>query len=238
MVFRLCFVRLTKAVIGLGFAVFLSDGVAKGGLLYSNAAQGPATAIGLILGSGQLAGMRFQLSSSAVIDGVGGDLQVSSTIGTGSIFGALVQLQDMSDYPDSIDLSTPDVLATFVFSASADFTDVTIPIAPLTVHPGDYALVFGSDLFGATGEGSMSTDNPNFSDSSTFFYNTFDESWQEYGAGGGLRFTVYGAPVPEPSSAVLIAFLSVVLVLPRQLYRGLTTRWNQWSPPFQDWIEK
>jgi hypothetical protein len=213
------FTRVSWTAASLCLAVCFSTSAAKASLLYSNAKPGSPESVGLVLGNAQLVGMRFQLSSSAIIDGIGGNIQVLNTVGNESIFGTLVRLTDMSDYPDSIDLSTPDVLATITFGANAGFTDLTIPIAPLTVQPGDYALVFGSGLFGATGIGSMSTDNPNFADSSTFYYNTADDNWGEYGAAGGLRFTIYGTSVPEPSSASLTVCLAVILSLRCRFWR-------------------
>jgi hypothetical protein len=124
-----------------------------------------------------------------------------------------VRLTNFNDYPDSTNLSTSDVLATAEFSASSDYMDVANPIGPLTVEPGVYAVVLGSGLFGATGEGSMSLNNPNFASSSTFFYNTFDNIWSEYGAEGGLRFAVYGALVPDKTPPQIVRIVATPNVL-------------------------
>jgi hypothetical protein len=53
----------------------LSYGVAEGQgtLLYANASSGPPSAIGLVLGNGQLVGMRFELFSDTIIDGSAGE---------------------------------------------------------------------------------------------------------------------------------------------------------------------
>jgi hypothetical protein len=183
----------------------------QGTLLYSNAESRDPQFPGLVLGNRQMAGMRFQLSSGAIIDGIGGNINVIAGNGDGRIFGALVRLSDINDYPDSVDLSTPDVLTAVAFSAGPFVTDVAVPIGPLTVGPGTYGLVLGSDLFGASGVGSMSGANLDFLSSSTFFYNAFDNVWSPYGPGGGLRFTVYGRPVPELST-VYLALLSTVML--------------------------
>lgn len=205
---------LTSKLLMVGLASFCVgwawDGRAVGDLLYANAAAGPPSPLGLAIGGGQIDGMRFHLSSGAVIDGIGGNLQVFSTPGNHSIYGALVRLTSMSDYPDSVNLSTPDVLLGVNFTASADLTEVIVPTAPLTVPAGDYALLFGSDLFGASGVGSMSTYNDDYPDSSVFIYSPICNSWEEYGPYSGLRFTVYGTTVPEPEPASLMVFLAVV----------------------------
>jgi hypothetical protein len=153
--------------------------------------------------------MRFQLLSGAVVDGIGGNIAIDPNIGDGRIFGALVKLTDMNDYPDSTDLSTPDVLAATAFSATPEIADVTAPIGPLTVGPGTYAVVLGSGLFGASGDGAMSINNPNFPGSSTIWL--LANRWDEYGAAGGLRFTVYGTAVPEPGSLTLMLLAALVL---------------------------
>lgn len=210
-----------KAVSSLSLIVLLLCSTAKGELLYSNATTEPPTLVSLILGDGQLAGVRFQLSSNTIIDGLGGNLQVLSTVGNESIFGALVALTGQSDYPDSLNLSTPDVLTKIVFNASSDISDVMVGITPLMVPPGDYAVIFGSDLFAATGQGAMSTGNLNFADSSTFYCNIYGGNWEDFGPNSGLRFTVYGVPVPEPSSALLLAFLLLVFALGQRSGIGL-----------------
>lgn len=181
----------------------------QGTLLYSNARTWPPTPLGLVLAHDQFAGMRFQLPSGAIIDGIGGNIAIDPNFGDGRIFGALVKLTDMSDYPDSTDLSTPDVLAATAFSATPVITDAAVPIGPLTVGPGTYALVLGSGLFGASGDGAMSINNLNSADSSTFWL--VANRWDEYGAAGGLRFAVYGTAVPEPGSLPLMLLAALVL---------------------------
>jgi len=212
---KLMHIRSVMLAVGFCVLVVLSKGQTQGQgtLLYSNARDGGPAPPGLVLGDGQLVGMRFQLSSTSIIDGIGGNIQISGPTGDGRIFGALVRLSDMNDYPDSTNLTTSDVLAAVAFSASPVVTDVATPISPLVLEPGIYGLVLGSGLFGASSIGSMSLNNPNFADSSTFVYNTFDNVWNEYGSGGGLRFTVYGSPVPEPQPFALALLTTLILFL-------------------------
>jgi hypothetical protein len=200
--------RLTSpkaALMALYLAACISNAAAQNPwhLYYSNAQPGPPGQIGLGVGDGQMVGMRFRVSSPAIINGIGGNLQVIPRIGNGQLFGALVALTDMSDFPDSVDLSTPDVLATTLFTASSAFTNLVAPIGPLTLAPGIYALVLGSDLFGASGYGSMSLLNPNFPDASTFIYSTIFNSWLEYDSDPGVRLAVYGVALDTTPPRIL-----------------------------------
>jgi len=101
-------------------------------------------------------GVRFQLSQPVLITQVGGHFVDSSN---GTLFGAIVALDDENDFPDSNDLSTPDVLgnAELIFPVPSDevFGDLK-----LSLEPGWYALVFGSGLFGTSGDGGSPLNNP------------------------------------------------------------------------------
>ena len=103
-------------------------------------------------------GVRFEFSQPVVISRVGGHFSASDG-GGGTFFGAIVSLDGTDDFPDSGDLSTPDVfgdtLLTFPDPSSEIFGELS-----LTLAPGDYALVFGSGLFGATGGGGQLTTIP------------------------------------------------------------------------------
>src|SRR6266545_4952069 len=100
---RLMHTRSVMLAVGVCLVVVLSKGQTQkqGTLLYSNARNGKPAPPGLVLRDGQLMRMRFQLSSTSIIDGIGGNIQISGPTGDGRIFGALVRLSDMNDYPDS-----------------------------------------------------------------------------------------------------------------------------------------
>jgi hypothetical protein len=94
-------------------------------------------------------GVRFELAQPVITSQIGGHFAEENA---GTFFGAIVKLDDANDFPNSNDLSTPDVLGatTLAFpNPSAEvFGDLN-----RALDPGWYALVFGSGLFGASGTG-------------------------------------------------------------------------------------
>ena len=73
-------------------------------------------------------------------------------------FGAIVGLTDSLDFPDSLDLSTPDVISASTLTFP-DTSDEVFGGLSVNLQPGWYALVFGSGLFGTDGRGSAPKNN-------------------------------------------------------------------------------
>lgn len=153
-------------------------------------------------------GARFHLMQPVITSRIGGHF-----VGQGIFFGAIVQLDDENDFPDSNDLSTPDVLGntSLIFTDPSDevFGDIDIYL-----DSGWYAIIFGSGLFGTTGDGAALLNNP---DIGTPDYIGFMNG---FGWGHRLsskRFVVEGAIVPEPSTIVLISLVPFYLLTKRQL---------------------
>jgi len=118
-------------------------------------------------------------------------------------------LDDESDFPDSGDLSTPDVLGstelTFPVPSAEVFGDLN-----LTLEPGWYALVFGSGLFGTSGNGAAPRNNTAFQpDSGVQWINIT-------GAFSNQRFVVQGQIVPEASTVVLVSMMSPFIIFRRR----------------------
>lgn len=97
-------------------------------------------------------GWRFQVT--------GGPVTTSSMgahlfAGTGSVFGAIVQLTGPNDDPDAFDLTTPDVIATTIIPLSVPgcSCEFSAPITA-TLTDGWYLAILGAGRFGATGSGS------------------------------------------------------------------------------------
>ena len=178
-------------------------------LLYESTQMGaPHYPAGFSISATQFLGARFQLTTPATIDGIGGHMFGSSN-GNGLIFGALVQLTSLDDVPNSSDLSSADVLTHMTFHPPSPSEDVIAPIGPIGVPAGFYAVVFGSGLFGATGSGGAPDDNvPN---DATAPYNLEYQSgfgWDRIG-NRGVRFTAYGI-VPEPGVLPAAAVTSLM----------------------------
>jgi len=97
-------------------------------------------------------GVRFELTESATARAIGA--HVFENVAGGKMFAALVQLSSISDFPDSADLSTSDVLGVGILDLAGPSSDEFVSNfqgdAQIGLAPGFYAIVLGSDLFGAT----------------------------------------------------------------------------------------
>lgn len=81
---------------------------------------------------------------------------------------AVVQLNGALDVPDSKLLNTPDVLGVTKFDFSQQSRDERAPLNVL-LRPGNCAGVFGSGLFGVTGDGCAKISNNQIGDPSFLF---------------------------------------------------------------------
>lgn len=103
---------------------------------------------GLILGNNNWLLHRFEITSTTTITSIGGFI----SNGTGSdktIFAAIVQLTGSTDLPDSIDLTSSDVLSTTLINIGTTSNLYQTSIN-YTLAPGWYALELGTNSFGAS----------------------------------------------------------------------------------------
>src|SRR5262245_33094291 len=98
-------------LLGAGvFVCLVAASTARAGLIYESAISGPTLQTG---GSGTVVdatgftAVNFQISSTVTTGSIGAHL---TDFGGGQIFGAIVALTGPSDFPDSTNLSTSDVL--------------------------------------------------------------------------------------------------------------------------------
>lgn len=156
-------------------------------------------------------GVRFELAQPVVTSNVGGHFVDRDN---GTFFGAIVALDHADDFPDSGDFSTPDVrgIATLTFpNPSAEvFGELE-----LSLDPGWYALVFGSGLFGTSGDGAAPQNNMDIESPSYIAL--------QPGSGVGWieispvfkdhRFVVKGMVVPESATIVLLGLALVIYLI-------------------------
>ena len=96
------------------------------------------------------------------------------------------------------------------FGGTEFSADRSIPLS-VTLGPGNYALVFGSGLFGARqGSGNMPDNNPEIGSPTYIAYLGGDFGWVDGASIEFARFVVYGdeddeVSVPEPGSLALLA---------------------------------
>lgn len=138
-------------------------------IIFQSAIQRPANPGGTSVFDRQFVGAKFFVDAPTETTRIGGHF--TKTL---DIFGAVVRLSSAADFPDSPDLSTPDVLgAARIVSFGPDFeigTDFFSTQLSVPLERGWHALVFGSGLFGTVNSswgGSLPTDhqrlgNPRF----------------------------------------------------------------------------
>ena len=154
---------------------------------------------GVIINEECFIGTRFEVNTTITTESIGGHFS-----GFDFIFGSIVELDGFSDFPNSLDMSTPDVLGATLISPTFPSEEVKGNL-PLTLAPGIYALVFGSGLFGANGVAWAPVNNVDTGSPSYFFRNT-----SSYINGGffDTRLFLEGAAelgaVPEPNTMLLV----------------------------------
>jgi hypothetical protein len=108
---------------------------------------------GVLVNDGIWVFHRFQVSAPTTLTSVGGTFSNLSSEPL-NVFGAIVELSGPGDFPDSLDLSSSDLLATNLVTlaptpgaggAAAFQNELT-----LELDPGWYALEFGTGAFGAS----------------------------------------------------------------------------------------
>lgn len=144
----------------------------------------------------QFLGARFSVTETYAVTAVGGHLAV----GAGTYFAAIITIEGPDALPQGDGLSVDEVVAVTTSGPTDLSDDIVIPLS-VVLPPGDYALVFGSGMFGTqTSDATMTGNNLDLPDASRFY-------WDGYGLEGGGwiddrvlggRFFVVAEAVPEP----------------------------------------
>lgn len=183
---------------------------------------------GLVVGADQFLGWRFQLDAPLQVTDIGGHFYGFNS----EIFGTIVSLSSPNAFPQENPSELEKVsLASTTFSIinNGNPNSSVFFLTPLsiTLKPGNYALIFGSGLFGASGEEAMPVPENQiaFPNTSFFFADLSVDpnasgsfSWSELlpepqGNEGDLYFTIRGNPissVPEPSPIHSLLILSIL----------------------------
>lgn len=175
--------------------------LSEAAIIYESAELGP-TGVETGLGIGptpsgiQFGAARFKITEAHQVTAVGGHLS-RRAYSTEPIFGAIIPLPSQgalpSFPPNEIEVKA---LASAVFTPDRPSSDFRTPLN-VSLPPGDYALVFGSSFFGATGEAVMPDNNHDLPGASFFFASNADNPsgfWYD-GITTGYRFVVEGYPL-------------------------------------------
>jgi PEP-CTERM motif len=193
-----------RITVFLLFSLFFAS-PARSSNFFATATMGPTGAGGYSVSFRQSIGARFQVTSPIVTTEIGGHFFGLDAL---SFFGAIVRLSGPLDVPDSITLSTPDLVAFTLF-----FPNNSLPISaelsrPLVaaLDPGWYVLVFGGGSLGAdsTGTTLLVGGNPEIGDPSYITRNLGNQGlgWFEPNDLSNVRMFVNA--VPEPGTATLL----------------------------------
>ncbi len=186
-------------------------------MVYQSATLGSDDTGGYTVTDGRSIGAVFSLSSATDITGIGGEFE-GGPYGGGTIFGVIVSLADLATTSPSAlaSIALANVLftipTTLPHAASPGFYtfgDVEAPLST-TLAAGDYAVIFGSGQFGATGTASLGGNNHAVG-SPTLIQTLYDDNWVSE-SDHHIRIFVDGAPaVPEPASwALMVAGLGAI----------------------------
>jgi hypothetical protein len=148
-------------------------------------------------------GVRFKLTQPVITTQVGGHFVDRAN---GTFFGAIVELDDQNDFPNSGNLSTPDVLGTATLTFPNPSAEVFGNLN-LSLDPGWYGLVFGSGLFGTSGDGAAPRNNNDIGSPMYIAFQTGTGWFNLSDLSDAIlfvdhRFVVKGHLVPEPAAEV------------------------------------
>jgi hypothetical protein len=200
--------------------IFESGTLGPTGLTFDDFDGGMPEPSGAFVSDFAFTGVRFELTQPVATTRVGAHVVIDPGHDD-SFFGAIVRLNSATDFPNSGDLSTPDVLGERLLAFPDTSTEVFGDLA-LSLEPGWYALVFGSGLFGATGRGAAVANNPDIGSPSYIAF-VPNSQWVDLstlpGPFANFRLVVEGNIVSEPSAFVAIPFMLLSLLCARKAAR-------------------
>jgi len=221
-----------KVIVVLSLLVFLLGAVPFAHAIFIfETATGNELPTGLALNNFFWPMHRFEITSPVPLGSVGGFFTNDSG-GQRTIFGAVVALSGPIDFPNSLDLSTSDVLGVTLVNVGLADSDYSGSIS-LTLNPGWYTLAFGSGKFGAdsivTVPGiimpSLAMDlSPQLPFTAVQADNPFGTPPQFINQLTTPRF--FASAIPEPAAFLLLGFglLALAAVGRKTSFRNMETR--------------
>jgi hypothetical protein len=186
---------------------------------------------GVLINELQFLGWRFQVNNTLQVTDIGGHFTGE---GAGELFGTIVPLPNPNAFPQVLPRELEKIslaATTFSIPSSGDTNEKSVVfLTPLsvTLNPGNYALIFGSGLFGAE----FATETMPFPDdqkafpSTSYFFADDASIWKEL-TDTDLYFVVKGelgssTSIPENSSTfylLVIGALGTNLILKKHSKR-------------------
>jgi hypothetical protein len=222
------------------FLVLNTAQLMHGAMLFESSVLGPTgitkdqvlaqDAPALNVASFNFVGARFELVETSVVTRIGGHF-VGGFVDS-SFFGSIAKLDNENDFPNSGDFLTPDVVAIAILSfpnPSAEAYGATSTV----LEPGWYAVIFGSQLFGATGRGAILRNGANIGAPSYFHWQP-SNGWFEFDpVFGDMRLVVEGYPIAEPNGALFAGLCAFGWVIARRAWNTRGREGCRWSLAIQ-----
>lgn len=139
---------------------------------------GKVSGVSIAPGGQSVVGWRFEVSAPFQVEQIGGHLFGSNQQ---PIYGAIIALDSITSLPQGLPFNLDEVVASTTFVPPSPSNEILLPLTA-TLAPGAYALVFGTDFLGVTGEAAV----PNFSSEQPDIPPTTIDS-----------FIIYGIPRPN-----------------------------------------
>jgi hypothetical protein len=147
----------------------------------------------------QFLGARFALPQGAEVTSVGGEIV---QFDSGSLFAAIVRLDGPTALPHGAPFTSEELLAEATFTAPKPSTLVDVPMS-ISLGPGEYGLVFGSGMFGASAHGGLVYETTLPGVSYFDWYDPFAQGQPFWQQGTFLPgYFVVNGTVPEPGGIV------------------------------------
>ena len=202
----------------LFFAALVCTNVAQADIIYESATLGQVGLTGGVavaagfddyMETDYYAGARFHLDYEAEVTAIGGHFLLDND--TGNLFGAILPLSGPGAMPSLPPFDSSDIIASTVFVPDSPSTDYRTSLA-VTLQPGDYALIFGSNALGAE-DGIMNiiiaADQQRL-DGGDLIRAEADGSWSAEVL--PARFVIEGTVnVPEPATLILFGLGGILL---------------------------
>ncbi len=186
-------------------------------VIYESASLGPiGQAGGPAVRATQFLGSRFEITQTTNVTAIGGHLRETG-LGNQELFGAIVMLAGPGAMPGGAPFNPGEVMTSITFNPNPATTnasdDIMVPVS-VQLEPGSYAVVFGSGLFGATGDGGMPFNGQTVTaagSGSYFFWDGNFSTWLNGGGFGPLRFVVEGTTAIDTDNDGLTDAAELVL---------------------------
>ena len=164
---------------------------------------------------------RVELTRITQVETIGGFFGNDHLTESQTIFGAIIALTGPNDTPDSLDLSTPDLITTTLIDLSPGEMD-GVGQLDIVLLPGWYAIAFGTGRLGAPPEATLNPSMPALTidlDPAGYSFTAI----QSFNGGTGFfqnqsstsRFFLTGEPIPEPTTYALALTTSLCFVVKR-----------------------